>query len=121
MLVLKRLVFKNKFAAALCVFSAGIAASCNESAPAHEAWRTNLRTLEEFVAGEPGITEDEISEAVRFFEGLTGIDIKLDVQYHIPIPTEETAAGIQQLTRWYAKNRDRLAWDPTNGTVRLSE
>jgi hypothetical protein len=67
-----------------------------------------------------GVTrEPETTEALAFFERVTGIPARhIEGTYVGPLVTKETAEDLQSWRDWYARNQARLYWDEKNQSIR---
>ena len=87
---------------------------------AQEIWHQHERVLSD-LAMEKRVDLDEFHEAVLFFEKLTNITVPSDHSLFIDsMPIQDTAAALEPLRGWYAKNKHRLYWDEENNEVRLT-
>jgi hypothetical protein len=88
---------------------------------AQEIWRGHERVISDVAMGKR-VNLDEFESAVRFFEGLTKINVPSNHSTFIDtMPAKDTSAALEPLRRWYAKNQDRLYWDEEQHEVRLAK
>jgi hypothetical protein len=87
---------------------------------AHAIWEENERVISNVALKKP-VDLREFREAAAFFSKLTGITVPMDQNAVFDgFPTEESAAALEPLRRWYAKNKYRLYWDDEREEVRLA-
>jgi hypothetical protein len=58
--------------------------------------------------------------AAEFFERLTGIAADTRDSRQGPLPGTGLRENLEAWDGWYRENGDRLVWDPSTGSVRLS-
>ena len=88
-------------------------------ATAHAIWHEHLRTIGEIVDG-ANVSPERFSDAVTFFEQLTGITVPFDHSLASDLyPTKETRSALEPLRSWYHANGHRLYWDEADRRVKV--
>lgn len=81
-------------------------------------WRANEAIIAHAISG--GVSgEQSYISACRFFEELTGIEIRGEGTYAGWLPNEHTPEDLRAVQNWYSKNKHRLYWDEEAKAVKV--
>ena len=125
---LGRLVGATVAAAVLLASGCGTAVRKYECLPlrrqpqmdVHALWRCHREIISRALGNRP-FTVREYREALRFFEGLTGIRGDAIPTDSGPVPGKHLARSAEAWDGWYERNRTLLYWDPEDRTVKVSD
>lgn len=66
-----------------------------------------------------GYEDLEYVAACRFFQKLTGIEIKNDITPEGLMPTTQAQQDFSRIKEWYKKNHDNLCWNGEVASIEL--
>ena len=108
---------KSSMILAILFVASSLLQGCSRVDPRVEhVWLEHEQTVEKALGNEP-ISLDEFDEACLFFQNLTGIPARVELNYLGAMPTHHTPEDLLLWREWYEDHKYKLYWNERTGTV----
>jgi hypothetical protein len=81
-------------------------------------WDRHANVIEAVLAGKEDVTGDYLVACI-FFERLTGISIRGEMNYDGWMPNKHSKEDFERVKEWYVKNHGKLCWNSNTKSVVL--